>query len=383
MLFTKAPHAPLVSTRSLEVPGRAREASAIATGVLVLLPVTRYAAPIDGRVGAALVASVVVLGMGARGDHTRLRRTDLSFFLALFVLPAIGLALGLFSSSLVETVGLSLLTLMLGFASLRPGNGESYVVGCWIALMAATTLSLLVLPSSDAWTAGALRGVFSNPNGLGLSALLAVLIGGTEPVRQRIGPHPLLVGRLVALAVIPFTQSRGALVGLLAALTWGPWRRWSGRRALAMLGGGVMSIAYLVYGPQGLVVRDENDVDYIHALVAEARRSRADFWGERVEEVTVLGRGLGQAAEGFIGNSWVHVAFSLGLAGIVLAAIVTLLLVRMALLAEPGHARLAFGGLVAGLFESWLFAVGTAYFLIYWMALGGRRFSSRPRSDLA
>ena len=173
-----------------------------------------------------------------------------------------------------------------------------FVIGAFLSALAGALTGTV-----DPGDAGRLTGSGVNPNGLGELLAVAVIFGGALAACRDVSGLPRAVALSsagVALILLLLTASRGALLGLMAALLLAPLIVGPGRRiaalVLALLAFGCASTYLAAYAPPETVA---------HLFSSDASGSgRTDVWkvGWRMVEANAI---VGVGAENF-GNSTIH-----------------------------------------------------------------------------
>jgi hypothetical protein len=196
-------------------------------------------------------------------------------------------------------------------------------------------------------------GIFANPNTVGL--MIALLLPWVLVGRKFWSPMPLLtIGLLVA---------SGSRAGLAAVAVQVLVLTLRGRHRLILKLGAAMAVGVLLLAASG---------QRLQTSTAEIRRrddSRTSTWLRALPEVGARplgGTGYG-AEEVDVANSYLKLAVELGGLGILCGLPPLLLAVARTRRSSTAASLAIVGGLVNAVFESWLFAGGTVYFLLFWL----------------
>lgn len=213
--------------------------------------------------------------------------------------------------------------------------------------------------------AGRARGLFANPNSLAVAIVLLLPLLWTS---RRYRPLALL-----ALALLVASGSRAGVLAACAEAVVG-LVLWRGRRSIGsriVATGLLLGLAVVALWVLGAGVTDESSVGTA-SYVLRSGDSRTAIWLQALQAWQTrpwLGFGAGAYSQD-TASSYVKLLTDLGLIGVGAALPLFVLQFRHFWRGSPQQAALIAGALVNAAFESWLFAGGSAFFLLYWMQMG-------------
>ena len=244
--------------------------------------------------------------------------------------------------------------------------------------------------SDTALMRGRFRGVMQNPNAVGMLTVIFLPLVIGRFLRRRSLLDIGLIG-LIILSVVMSGSRNGVITASLAImfLLWRT-RAWKGALLLAV-GAGVLLLAM----PETNAIEELESRPELTRIVKGGGKGitsgRAEAWQVAIPIIQrrlLLGHGFGtedRIFEGisfrihrglYVHNSYLGMTYQLGLVGSIL-----LFLPLLALLFTRAFARrtesvqvasyeaVLFGGLIASLFESWVYSVGNAFAFPFWICV--------------
>lgn len=342
--------------------------------VLQLYAVTWFPQPavLDSRILSLLPLGVALALSPARGRASPTAGVPWATALVGGV-AALSLASSTWSRSPADTteagLALVLLTAMMLAARVRDVTEplRRATTALALALVPAVAAAAVLAPSA-AVLGGRFRGVFDNPNGLGVAAAVlgAWLLGRTGRLRW------LLLALLAGAVVL--SASRGGALALAAALATHVFLVTRGvARVQLLLATAVSTLAVVTW------VLPSTDVLTDDSGLLRTNNSREEVWalGLRLYREHVW-LGVGADAMGTVsGSTWVKVAAELGSVGLALAgAVAAYTFTRLARLPRPWPV-MAVAVAVSSALEGWLFSGGNPVAVLFWL-LVATAASSRP-----
>lgn len=229
---------------------------------------------------------------------------------------------------------------------------------------------------------GALAGGMSNPNAFGIIAgagLVWVFLD--KGVRAR----PVVLGLLGLLLFL--SSSRGALLATAVALV-ASHPRLSARAAVFGAGAVVLFVLLAPLNIGGAVAGESRWSVWSEAVTKSVDRPMSGVGLGRTEEVIQAGEFTlpTNFQGGQLHNSYVQLVFEIGLLPglvilVVLGAIMAQVVSTAGALGTANLPRaLVVFGLVSALTESWMFSAGSAFAIIFWLAVGSLTASGHARA---
>jgi O-antigen ligase len=244
--------------------------------------------------------------------------------------------------------------------------------------------------SDTALMRGRFRGVMQNPNAVGmLTVIFLPLVIGRFLRRRSVVDIGLIA--LIILSVVMSGSRNGVITASLAImfLLWRT-RAWKGALLLA-----VAAAVLLLAMPETNAIEELESRPELTRIVKGGQKGmtsgRAEAWQVAIPIIQrrlLLGHGFGtedRIFEGisfrihrglYVHNSYLGMTYQLGLVGSILLFVPLLaLLFSRAFARRTESAQLAsyeavlFGGLIASLFESWVYSVGNAFAFPFWISV--------------
>ncbi len=335
--------------------------------VTVLGPMTE-ALPFDIRI-LAVPFIAILAGLGRRNVSRRAHDVFVGFLLLTLLSAASAAWTESVPDTVAATVGL-LIAVATWFSAARAlSTCELHVViARFLAVVLAGSAAMMVVGRLGL-LGGRLRGLLDNPNGLGIIVVLAL------PILWSLTRHKLPL--CAALASLLFlSASRAAAVAFLCELLilLLPLRRGMRRAAvivvLLLFGVTLFLIASRTQGGIGGQIdgREANQGGILRRGDSRTRQWQGGMAAIRTSPF--FGIGTGASSIEITSSSYLRLVVEGGL----LAAVVAMSALMPALRLIPSNrlsAVLGIGGLTNAVFESWLFAGGSLYCLVFWMALVG------------
>lgn len=332
--------------------------------IAFLLPLTQVGQGVDTR----YIAPAIMVLLAARAVATRRVSLVRGVGLRLLPLGAVAIASLMWSED-GQATGDAVLALatVVAFLVLIPLAMDARQVGRLLRWLLSTLIvvSAVVSISPLGQLAGRSRGIFVNPNALAILLALAVPLLMRERWR-------LLVPVAVILSVT--SASRAGVLGLAVGITmWAITVRVASRvpRSIAILLIG-LSLAIAILNLAPAASSDFLGGDASRFLLLRFQNSREFEWGQALrvwQDSPLIGHGFG-ALKIETGNSFMKVLVDLGILGLVVALPFVLLLGRILFTSQD---RVVVGvtaaGLVSSFFEAWLLTAGSAFFVIFCLAI--------------
>ncbi|HKP54375.1 MAG TPA: O-antigen ligase family protein [Chloroflexia bacterium] len=269
------------------------------------------------------------------------------------------------------------------------------------ALIYAVGLILLMgLVAAPFWPGawqrtGRFQGLFTNPNAIGLLAAIILPLVVWKVFQSRWWPNIMLLG-VVALSLVLSASRNGFFVSLIAIVYL--FSKARGSKVL-LAGGTLLALLFLVVAVEavdvGSVVEDYAVGRLVNPLEVGDASGRFQLWpvaislietqvmtghGFGTEEFALvdIGRTLRDFSGGYFHNSYLGMAFQLGIVGLVLLIAPLIVLVatqfwrsRHDYTISLSHALQAvlLAGLLTAFFESWIYSVGNAYSFPFWVCV--------------
>ncbi len=237
---------------------------------------------------------------------------------------------------------------------------------------------------------GRFRGIMENPNALGMLTIIFLPLIISRFIRKRKAIDLMLIALVVASVVVSGSRN-GVFTASLAAifLLWRT-RAWKAALVLSVIG----TVAVLSM-PESTSLQDLESRPEVTRFVTGSKSSitsgRAEAWQVAIpiiQQRPSLGYGFGTEDRIFDGmsfrihrglyvhNSYLGLAYQLGLVGAVtFFGPLLLLLISRAFARRTESVQMAsyeailFGGLIASLFESWVYSVGNAFVFPFWICV--------------
>lgn len=381
-----------VATIALFVPAVAL-AGVEVTFLLSLTPLASHTGALDPRFAAVPFTSVLVIhALRAKQPLGQHALRILVFLVVLMVtiglcaMLATGVHAGNGSSpGLVHSVGsvvaIGLVTTTC-WASLKIFTQSELRQHLRRFLALALAISLLLALSPSGFVGYRAAGVFGNPNGLGLAAMLTVPLVATSPTKRS---RAILLGAIgVALLL---AASRAAMGGaaIEALVLFLPRRARLSRKVAISIGSLGLSTIAITKGLDLLPSAGAGSHAGLLRHLFEGRGARLSQWTTGVHLFTAQPLvGVGPAADAAnIASSYLTLLAECGALGIILCLWGAWLLrgsyVNGSLLVRA----LILGAAFDALFESWFFVGGSWFFLIFWLAVANEMVSRTDRNGLA
>ena len=244
--------------------------------------------------------------------------------------------------------------------------------------------------SETALMRGRFRGVMQNPNAVGmLTVIFLPLVIGRFIRKRRIVDVALI--SLIILSVVMSGSRNGVITASLAImfLLWRT-RAWKGALLLA-----VSAAVLLLAMPETSAVEELESRPELTRIVRGGQKGmtsgRAEAWQVAIPIIQrrlLLGYGFGtedRIFEGisfrihrglYVHNSYLGMTYQLGLVGSILLFLPLLILLFSRAFARrtespqlASYEAVLFGGLIASLFESWVYSVGNAFAFPFWICV--------------
>jgi O-antigen ligase len=238
----------------------------------------------------------------------------------------------------------------------------------------------------NAWYALRFRGVFGNPNSIGMLAIIFLPAAAGRFMRTR-GVFPLLVIGLI-LGSLVLSGSRNGVMTSSIAILFLLYRLRAWRASLVILA--FATVVLLVMPPPA---EGAGDQDPFARLFSDQKLStgggRLEAWQVAIpiiKEDLLLGHGFGTEELIFRGqkfrvhrgeyvhNSYLGMTFQLGLTGaaVLFLPLLALLITRVVRkrsvsIQEAVCEAILLGGLIASMFESWIYSAGNAFAFPFWI----------------
>lgn len=349
-------------------------AAALPTQWLVILSLPLLAWPLlwvaqgqDTRLGVVALAGLVAVRVLLSRDDRNLVTSPTGW--RIVVLAAVALASITWSADPLESAGAGLALLAIGvlLTGLPPAGVTEAKRILVIVGSAFLLLNVAVALTPIGMLAGRSRGLFANPNSLAVVIVLLLPLLMAHPRYRLVG--------VLSLGLLVTTGSRAGVLAacaeLLVALVIMTGVRSSGRRVIAtalLVGLAFVALRVLASG-----AADQSSLGSA-SYVLRSGDSRTAIWLQALDDWQVrpvLGYGAG-ANPRDTANSYLKLLTDLGLIGVVAALPLLILQAKRFWYGRPQQAALVAGAVVSACFESWLFAGGSLFFLLYWMQMGGR-----------
>lgn len=282
-------------------------------------------------------------------------------------------------------------------------------------VLAAQVFALIGVASTIWWVGdgmavGAVAGVFGNKNALGVSGAIGVPLILSTSDRLGVGVRALITrlgGLLLAVGTV-VSGSRGGVIGATvgclcyAALARrrrggagtepGGSRRRKRRAALVGVSAAIMVLGVLwIRGVDQFGITNRESQWSSLSRVTAGRVIVGTGFGTTQHEFLTFQRGIGydprERAGANYHNSYLTLVSELGLIGVLASAPLVLGVLRRMRFADPTSLSVVAAGLASAVGESWMFAIGSGWSLVFWVALlklyaaGGRgRTLWAPRS---
>lgn len=367
-----------------------------ATALTLMVSQTQYftANPVADAIRWTLLGTLCVMFLLRPRGTVKLRHPGLvDWFIGVFMTMA--LASFLYSGTPSLTLQRAISTLLLyGAAFWTIWFYADMVRGERIArsLLAMTTLMFIAglvayAVTEDTLMAGRFRGVFANPNAVGMLGILFLPVAVANLVRSR-KASALLVVLLMAASVIFSGSRNGVLAASLALLLMLlRVRAWRAFTLLAV----AATVIYLVMpevsdtvgtAPKGLARLMSGDriatgggrVEAWQAAIPIIRQKVAFGYGFGTEELIFQGMTFRIHRGAYVHNSYLGLAYQLGLVGAVLfflplaGFLIRRMFKRGAIPVQTAaYEAVLLGGLIACLFESWIYSAGNAFAFPFWI----------------
>lgn len=279
------------------------------------------------------------------------------------------------ADTIAWTGGMSLALLFIAVTVQRIPNTillQCLRVFCIMGLVGCLFFTLFI-PSSMVGQRAA--GMFGNPNSLGLFVVLSL------PLLVR-GKRQTVIVIAVALFLVYRSGSRASGIALGLELIYLAYtalpRRSIGITVLAMSPVLAVSAALIVHSQLGSPTAVTNSDP---GSILRTSDSRLDAWRTARQEsrsTPLAGVGMG-AGRVEVANSYLQLLYEAGWIGTIIGFSVLVGLGRLALTGGPPAIALLLGSLSNALFESWLFAGGSLFFVLLWLTIIS--LSARPNVD--
>lgn len=315
----------------------------------------------------AAIPFVVILATRAR-SKTQYAPATRRILACFFGLTALAGASIVWSDDRATTVN-ALIGLSAVFAiwwvSIRAMKPEDVLSTLSWFLGAVLVLSAAIVLVGGGQLGGRARGLFGNPNGLGLCILLSLPV-----ILARSGRRAVWLVGLLSLLIR--TASRAAVAGILCEIMILAAPKRTGLRKALVLGSvGAVAIAVgwlLLNGPATVDVTRQQDQN---SSIRRRTDSRSAQWTVAVEQIRAhlpLGTGMG-AGTIDTASSYLKLGLEGGLVGSSLGVLTLLSAGRATSRMDKWGAAFVAGGLANALFESWLFVGGSFFCLTYWLTV--------------
>lgn len=335
---------------------------------LLLWPLLWASGGQDTRPALVVLAALLLVRIAVGHDERNVLRSRTGWRVT--VLGLVAMASTVWSVDRVESAaaGAALLAVGVLLTAVTPDN-VSYMERLLVRAAAAfLVLNLVVAVTPLGVLAGRTRGVFANPNSL---AVFIVLVLPLLFAHRRYRP---LV--LVGLGLLVGTGSRSGVLAVLAeavvALALLNRHRVVQPRILA----GALLIGLAAVAVRVLASSTVSDSSVGSAgYVLRSGDSRTALWTQAVQ-AWLQRPGLGFGAGAYpadTANSYLKLLTDLGVLGVLAALPLLALQARQFWSGRPQQAALVSGAVVSAFFESWMFAAGSTFFLLYWMQVGYNR----------
>ena len=257
-----------------------------------------------------------------------------------------------------------------------------------------TAVSLMFIASlaagfmtPESWLTGRFRGVFVNPNAIGMLVILFLPAAVAKMIRTKRPTSLLLV--LVMIAAVILSGSRNGVVTASIGLVFMLYRIRAWKFGLLTVA--VATIALLVMPMETEPSSLSKNTAVEHLLSIEKLENgggRFEAWQTAVpiiREKLFFGHGFGTEELIFRGmkfrvhrgdyihNSYLGLSYQLGVAGAAIAFIPLfwIFFSRLRRRANPqtaAYEAILLGGLLASLFESWIYSAGNAFAFPFWIS---------------
>jgi|GEM_PF-3207551 len=276
-------------------------------------------------------------------------------------------------------------------------SAEKIVQALIYAVGLILLMGLVVAPFwPGAWqTNGRFRGLFTNPNAVGLLAAIILPLVVWKVSQSRWWPNIVLLG-VGVLSLVLAASRNGFFVSILAIVYL--FSKARGSKVL-MAGGALLALLFFAVAVEAVdvesVVEDYAVGRLVNPLEVGDASGRFQLWpvaisliepqvmtghGFGTEEFALLdiGRNLREFAGGYFHNSYLGMAFQLGIVGLVLLIAPLIVLAssqfwrsRHDHTLSLSHALQAvlLAGLLTAFFESWVYSVGNAYSFPFWVCV--------------
>jgi O-antigen ligase len=252
-------------------------------------------------------------------------------------------------------------------------------------IIAFSALSFFATP--DSMLAGRFRGVFSNPNALGLFTVIFLPISLARYLRTKTASALIITALLVGGLLL--SGSRNGVLAASLGLVFMLFRMRAWRSSLVLAVTGVALYLAMPEGSEDVVSSSQAGLS---RLIDTQRLStgggRVEAWQVAIPIIQrrlAFGHGFGtedMIFEGlkfmihrgaYVHNSYLGLTYQLGLVGTILffGPLIVLLIKRAkaprSTLQTAAYEAVLFGGLIASFFESWIYAAGNAFAFPFWI----------------
>jgi hypothetical protein len=261
------------------------------------------------------------------------------------------------------------------------------LLGIAVAVFIAGVVGFFL--TEDTLIKGRYRGVLENPNAVGMLAVLFVPLAIARFIRKRSAASAVVIALM--LGSLAMSGSRNGVLAVCFAVVFMMCRIRAWRTGLFF--GAVFAIAFLAM-PDGNRPADQASTPLSRLVATDQLASaggRIEAWQVAIPIIRAkiaLGHGFGTEDLIFrdmkfavhrglyIHNSYLGAAYQLGAAGALLLFIplILLFLTRLLMTSRPpaqiaAYEAVLLGGLLASLFESWIYSAGNAFSLPFWITV--------------
>jgi O-antigen ligase len=316
-----------------------------------------------------------------------------AFALALLVIAGASLLYSQYPSLTIQRAVSALLLYVAVFWSvwaLADFSGDDRVVDVLLVVELMTFVAgfFNLFLTDSSWLKQRYRGVLENPNAVGMLTIIFLPLSVSKWLRSR-RVWALALIALIVVSVI-MSGSRNGVMTATAALAFFMFRRRAWRTGLLL--SALASVAYLTM-PADNVTAGKATTSIQRLISGESIATgggRIEAWQVAIpiiQQNLVLGHGFGTEERIFDGmkfkihrgsyvhNSYLGITYQLGLVGTFLLFGPLLWLFLRRLFSHTSSNQVAayeavlFGGLIASIFESWVYSAGSAFALPFWICV--------------
>jgi O-antigen ligase len=244
--------------------------------------------------------------------------------------------------------------------------------------------------SATALMAGRFRGVMQNPNAVGMLTVIFLPLVIGRFIRKRRLLDAALIGLMILSVVL--SGSRNGVITASLSIMFLLWRTRAWKAAFFLA---VSAAALLLAMPETNAMEELESRPELSRIVKGSQKGltsgRAEAWQVAIPIIQrrlLLGYGFGtedRIFEGisfrvhrgtYVHNSYLGMTYQLGLVGSILLFLPLLVLLfrrtfasRTESVQVAAYEAVLFGGLVASLFESWVYSVGNAFAFPFWICV--------------